>query len=154
MSDNSTEKQEEMSSSTQDRKLPDKKKKTKREKQITRKRVIMGALLLLIIVIAAAWFVRSRRAAAEAQTEISPSNLGTVMRGDIKDQLTASGSLEAGDTYTITSLVEGEIVEANFEEGDQVTEGQVLYRIEASDAQRQLQSAERDYEKTKSDYDR
>ena len=131
-----------------------KRKKSKREKQITRKRIIIALVIILIAAAAAAFIIRNKRQADLAESEVSPSNIGTVMRGDIQDELTASGSLEAGDTYTITSLVEGEVVEANFEEGDQVEKGQVLYRIEASDAERQLESAKRDYDNAKEDYDR
>ena len=129
-------------------------KKSKREKQITRKRIIIALVIILIAAAAAAFFIKNKRQAELAESEVSASNIGTVMRGDIQDELTASGSLEAGDTYTITSLVEGEVVEANFEEGDQVEKGQVLYRIEASDAERQLESAKRDYDNAKEDYDR
>ena len=131
-----------------------KRKKSKREKQITRKRIIIALVIILIAAAAAAFFIKNKRQAELAESEVSASNIGTVMRGDIQDELTASGSLEAGDTYTITSLVEGEVVEANFEEGDQVEKGQVLYRIEASDAERQLESAKRDYDNAKEDYDR
>ncbi|HIU87808.1 MAG TPA: HlyD family efflux transporter periplasmic adaptor subunit [Candidatus Avilachnospira avistercoris] len=134
--------------------LPKKQKKNKRQKQRFKKRIIIIALLLIAAIIGVRVFVSKKQAEEAAKAAVSPSNTGTVMRGSIQDELTSSGSLEAGDTYTITSLVEGEIIEADFEEGDQVTEGQVLYRIEASDAQRQLNTAERDYNITKENYDK
>ena len=81
-----------------------KRKKSKREKQITRKRIIIALVIILIAAAAATFIIRNKRQADLAESEVSPSNIGTVMRGDIQDELTASGSLEAGDTYTITSL--------------------------------------------------
>lgn len=39
---------------------------------------------------------------------------------------------QAKDTYSITSMVEGEVVAAAFEEGDQVQKDQVLYEIDSS----------------------
>lgn len=131
-----------------------KKKKNKREKQRFKKRIIIAAVLIIIAVIGVRVYMARKQAEEAAAAAVSTANIGTVMRGSIQDELTSSGSLEAGDTYTITSLVEGEIIEANFEEGDQVTEGQVLYRIEASDAQRQLNTAERDYNNTKESYEK
>lgn len=133
---------------------PPKKKKNRREKQRFKKRIVIIAVLLIAAIIGVRVFMVRREAAAEAAAEANKASTGFVMRGNIQDELTSSGSLEAGDTYTITSLVEGEIVEADFEEGDQVTEGQVLYRIEASDAERQLNTAERDYNITKDDYEK
>lgn len=131
-----------------------KKKKNKREKQRFKKRIIIAAVLIIIAVIGVRVYMARKQAEEAAAAAVSTANIGTVMRGSIQDELTSSGSLEAGDTYTITSLVEGEIIEADFEEGDQVTEGQVLYRIEASDAQRQLNTAERDYNNTKESYEK
>ena len=131
-----------------------KKKKNKREKQRFKKRIIIAAVLIIIAVIGARVYIAKKQAEEAAAAAVSTANIGTVMRGSIQDELTSSGSLEAGDTYTITSLVEGEIIEAHFEEGDEVTEGQVLYRIEASDAQRQLNTAERDYNNTKESYEK
>ena len=131
-----------------------KKKKNKREKQRFKKRIIIAAVLIIIAVIGARVYIAKKQAEEAAVAAVSTANIGTVMRGSIQDELTSSGSLEAGDTYTITSLVEGEIIEADFEEGDEVTEGQVLYRIEASDAQRQLNTAERDYNNTKESYEK
>ena len=131
-----------------------KKKKNKREKQRFKKRIIIAAVLIIIAVIVARVYIVKKQAEEAAAAAVSTANIGTVMRGSIQDELTSSGSLEAGDTYTITSLVEGEIIEADFEEGDEVTEGQVLYRIEASDAQRQLNTAERDYNNTKESYEK
>ncbi len=52
-----------------------------------------------------------------------------VTTGSIVSELSSSGVISPKNTYSITSLVEGEVITADFEEGDQVTEGQVLYQI-------------------------
>ena len=61
---------------------------------------------------------------------------------DITSELTASSSLSPKDTCEVTSLVEGEVLEALFEEGDVVEKDQVLYRIDASSMDSDLSSAE------------
>ena len=62
--------------------------------------------------------------------------------GTLTSELTSSGTISPKDTYTITSLVEGSVLTADFEEGDQVTEGQVLYQIDASSVESDLKSSE------------
>lgn len=73
----------------------------------------------------------------------------TVKRTDINSELTASSSLSPKDTYEVTSLVEGEVIEANFEEGDVVEKGQVLYRIDASSMDSDLSSAQTSLQRAK-----
>ena len=59
-------------------------------------------------------------------------------RRDITATITGSGSLEAANTYSVTSLVEGSILTAGFEEGDQVEEFDVeilrIYRCSGQDS--------------------
>ena len=65
-----------------------------------------------------------------------------VERRDITAQITGSGSLEAANSYSVTSLAEGSILTAGFEEGDQVEEGTVLYTIDTSDLSSSLEQAQ------------
>ena len=118
----------------------DKKTKRKNRRKRWRKRIIFLAVLL-IAAIAASIFLKGKE--KEPEAVVDAKNIGTVARGDVTSELTSSGSLEAKDTYTITSLVEGEIIEADFEEGDQVEKGQVLYRIDPSDMDREIETAQK-----------
>lgn len=118
----------------------DKKTKRKNRRKRWRKRIIFLAVLL-IAAIAAFIFLKGKE--KEPEAVVDAKNVGTVARGDVTSELTSSGSLEAKDTYTITSLVEGEIIEADFEEGDQVEKGQVLYRIDPSDMDREIETAQK-----------
>ena len=45
----------------------------------------------------------------------------TVERQTIQSSISSSGTLAALDTYTITSLVSGEVIRADFEKGDPVS---------------------------------
>lgn len=124
---------------------PQARKTDKKTKRKNRRKKWLGRIVLLLILLAAAaafFLYRGKKNAAAEQT-VDPKNVGTVMRGDITNELTSSGSLSAKDTYTITSLVEGEIIEADFEEGDQVEKGQVLYRIDPSDMDREIENAQK-----------
>ena len=65
-----------------------------------------------------------------------------VERMDVNSSITGSGTLEAADSYSVSTLVEGTILTAAFEEGDQVEEGTVLYTIDSSDAASSLEQAQ------------
>ena len=65
-----------------------------------------------------------------------------VTRRDVTAVITGSGTLEAADSYNVTTLLEDTILTANFEEGDQVEEGTVLYTLDASDADSSLEQSE------------
>ena len=65
-----------------------------------------------------------------------------VERRDITSEITGSGSLEAANSYSVTSLVDGTILADYFEEGDQVNEDTVLYDIDSSDMASSLEQSE------------
>lgn len=108
-------------------------------KRLPRRRVVIAALAC---VLAGALILRltggGQPAAAADRTYIT----ATVERRDITAQITGSGSLEAANSYSVTSLVEGSILTADFEEGDQVEAGRVLYTIDASDLSSTLEQAQ------------
>lgn len=59
----------------------------------------------------------------------------------IQNTVTGSSSVEANDSYDVSSMVTGEVLTDNFNEGDKVTKDQVLYTIQADDAQNSVESA-------------
>ncbi len=107
--------------------------------KVTRKKVILGVLILAAAAVAVSRFSGEDRKAAADMAQAQKT--AVAQKQDITSTLSASGSLEAKDSYNITSLVEGEVLTADFEEGDQVTEGQVLYQIDSSSMESQLSSA-------------
>ena len=72
--------------------------------------------------------------AQAAKTSDGGYTTAQVTRRDVTAVITGSGTLEAADSYNVTTLLEDTILTANFEEGDQVEEGTVLYTLDASDA--------------------
>lgn len=116
--------------------------KSTRKRRKKKGKTVLILLVLLLIAGAAGFFYwrRTKEAAASASVKAVQTSRAVTM--DISSELTASSSLSPKDTYEVTSLVEGEILEALFEEGDQVEKGQVLYRIDASSMDSDLSSAE------------
>ena len=121
-----------------------------------KKRWIKWIIIALIAVLAAALILRAclpqnqnRQAMSEAVYQYE-----TVSRRDITDELSYSGTLEPADSYNVTALVSGEILEAPFEEGDVLEEGAALYTIDTDNAQNSIDQAELSLEQAQMSYDR
>lgn len=61
---------------------------------------------------------------------------------DLEVIVSDSGTVEPADSYTITALVSGEVLTADFDEGDWVEEDDLLYTIDAGDLDIQIEQAE------------
>ena len=92
----------------------------------------------------------AKPAAASAQyVETRPE------KRNIVNSYSADGTITAADTYTVKPMVKGTVLTADFEVGDIVSKGDVLYTIDSSDASTNLekasialQQAQRSYDKT------
>lgn len=73
-------------------------------------------------------------------------------RRNIENTISSSATLEANDTYEITSLVTGEILTDTFNEGDIVNKDDVLYTIESTTAQNSVQTAKNSITKAQNSY--
>ena len=125
-----------------------------RIKKLLKKRPSKRQAVILLVAAAGAagfflWSGRAKQANADGKTV----NTAKVERRSISSELSASGSLSAKDSYNITSLVEGEVLSADFEEGDEVTKDQVLYVIDSSSMETQLKSATTSLENAQENYD-
>ena len=119
-----------------------------------RKKWVKPLVILLIIGAAAAAAMTFRGMKAKAATAQAQShNTASAERRDISSELSSSGTLKAKDTYSITSMVEGEVLSAGFEEGDQVEKDQVLYEIDKSGMESQLTSSVNSLSRSQSSYE-
>ncbi len=75
-----------------------------------------------------------------------------VGRGDVSVTISGSGTVEPNEQYNVIALVEGDVLEDTFKEGDTVTEGALLYRIDSSDMEKTLEKANISYEKSNMSY--
>ena len=123
------------------------------EKKRKKRKGKSGRIVIVLIVVLAAllggFFLYKKKTSSQKSQGDQSVSTATVKRTDISSELTASSSLSPKDTYEVTALVEGEIIEANFEEGDVVEKGQVLYRIDASSMDSDLSSAQTSLQRAK-----
>ena len=111
-------------------------------------------VLLVILIIAALGCagisILAGQKVSEANLEVRTS---TVERKTIQSSISSSGTLAAKDAYTITALVSGEVISADFEEGDQVEKGDVLYRIDTDNVDQKIESAETSLKRAQEKYE-
>lgn len=102
-----------------------------------RKKLISIIAVLLAVIIVVLLF----KGCGKKETK-SDINTDTVTKGDVTKIIEGSGTIEAIDQYEVTSVgIKGEIIQCNFEEGDEVKKDQVLYVIDSSDMQSSIDRA-------------
>ncbi len=103
------------------------------------RRLIAAVAVVAVLAGGGMYFLGGEQTAAALETSYTTAQ---VTRMDITSSITGSGTLEAANSYSVTTLVEGTILTDTFEEGDQVEEGTVLYTIDSSDSDASLEQAE------------
>ena len=107
------------------------------------KKIIIPSLIIVIavaILIIFKPFGKSQDAASEA-TKIS---IAVIKRGDLTITVNSTGVVEPILTVELKSKASGEIIELPIEEGDRVTKGQLIARLDATTARNDFDQAEAD----------
>ena len=113
-----------------------------------------GKWLLLALVLAAGiGFLALRHLGGQQAAAAVSYQEAAVEARVITRSLTASGTLEPADSYTVSTLVDGEILSDTFEEGDLVEKGQLLYTLDSSDASSALTQSRNSYTQAQNNYD-
>ena len=114
----------------------------------TRRRVLIAGALLVALAVGgvAAYFstdIRAKegRKAAKGPPAV-PVSVVRATQETVPVRLTAIGNVEAFLTVAIKARVDGQIVTVNFREGEAVTKGDVLFRIDPRPYQAALRQAE------------
>ncbi|MGI5979238.1 MAG: HlyD family efflux transporter periplasmic adaptor subunit [Oscillospiraceae bacterium] len=119
------------------------------KKRLSKKgKIILIVCIAVALLVCAKHFLSGRSVAAADVTYTA----AIAQKRDISVTLSGSGTLEAASSYNVTSLVSGEVKSANFEKGDTVKAGDVLYQIDSSDAQDSIKSAQINVEKAELSY--
>ncbi len=74
-------------------------------------------------------------------------NTAVVSKGEITVSVEGSGVIEPIEMYNIASLAAGDILQSDFEEGQQVKEGDLLYVIDTKDIENNIEKAKVSLEK-------
>ncbi len=126
--------------------------KKRRWKNLFRGKKRKWIALLLVAVIAVGAFAWRGMGTPQAEAAVAYQT-AAVERRDVTKTLSSSGTLEPADSYTVNTLVSGEILSDTFEKGDQVEEGQLLYTLDSSNAESSQTQASNSYTQAQSSYE-
>lgn len=120
------------------------------KKLFTKKRIIIMAA---IVVAVALFIVLGLKGCGKSEEEITEAQDMPVERRSITTTVEGSATLSAKDQYEITSIVTGDVISAPFEEGDIVEKDTLLYQIDSSDIEKDLESSRLSLERQQDSYD-
>lgn len=131
-------------------------KKNRRKKLI--KIIIILIIVAVVVIIGYQKFIAGKVRKSDSENTIQTAKVET---RDIQNVLTSSGTIQPLNTYDVKTLVEGEVISAEFEEGEEVKEGQVLYQITTDTLDKKIETArtsvtraEKNYDKAVDNYDK
>ena len=107
-----------------------------------KKRKWIKQVIILAVVVAFLVFLLSRCMGAGQQLLSSAYLPYTASVQDMTVSVSGTGTIEPIQSYKVTTLVSGEILEAPFEEGQTVHKGDVLFRIDARDVENNIAQLE------------
>ena len=108
------------------------------------------AVVCVAAVAAAVLLPKNSKKAVQASTQYVEAALE---RRDITNTFSGSGTISAANTYTVKSLVKGTVLTADFEVGDTIEKGTVLYTIDSSDVATSVEKAQLALEQAQRSYD-
>lgn len=120
----------------------------------TRKPLSKKQIIIISAAVAVAAAVAVFAAVKKSSKKKSDGETATarVTRGSISRVLEGSGTLEAIDQYEVSALVSGDVTADFFEEGDMVSKDQLLYKIDASSIEKNIDKAQNALSQSKMSY--
>ena len=110
-------------------------------------------LIVLLVIAALLFWVVVRPMLGGADAAAGQYQTVPAQRQDLTVSVSGSGAVAPIESYQVSALVTGEILDSPFEDGDRVEQGQLLYRIDPGSAQTSLQQAQLAVEQAQLNYD-
>ncbi len=132
---------------TQSTALQNLKKGGKKPAKGKKKRVVAAVLVVALLGGAAVYMLypKNEETAATYTEE-------TAAKQDIQNVLSATGTLEPLNSYDVTALVTGDVLQCTFDEGDVVEKGQLLYEIDSTDVEDSIEKSKLSLEQSQLSY--
>ncbi len=111
-------------------------------------------LIALVVIVAAVFFLLIRPMMGAGQQIVANLYLSSVAQmQDMTVTVDSTGTVTPIDSYTVSGMVTGDVLEAPFEEGDWVEKGDLLFRIDPGNAETSLQQAQLSVRQAQLSYD-
>lgn len=98
-------------------------------------------LIIALCVLAVGWFILRPMLFGGKEPQSKGYIDYAAERRDLVISVSDSGALQPADSYNIIGLVGGDVLSADFEEGDYVEKDTLLYQIDSSDAEKSIEQA-------------
>ncbi|MBS0319328.1 MAG: efflux RND transporter periplasmic adaptor subunit [Proteobacteria bacterium] len=108
---------------------------------LSRRLAVGAAAAFALVAVVVVLHHRAARAAPPAPTSAVPVTLGTVTRTSVPVRVTGTGTVQASQSVTVRTRVDGELQKVAFTEGDDVKRGQLLAQIDPRTFEATLASA-------------
>ena len=122
---------------------------------------ILGLTLAICALLAGCGSQQAKSAKASGPAPPVPVGVATVQQGDFNVYLTGLGSVQAFNTVSLKTRIDGQIMQVNFQEGQDVKTGELLilidprpYQVALQQAQANLQKDEAQLNNAKAQYER
>ena len=125
-------------------------KRQEQKKKSIIKRIIIIVLIIIVIIIIIRLILNVKKKNSEKAETMK--NVSSVRVMNITSEISGSGTLKPKDSYTITSLVEGNVTNVFFELGDKVIKDQLLITIDSQAAYRNIVNASTSIAQAKDNY--
>lgn len=106
------------------------------------KRKVLAAGLALVLAFTVAGCGKKQEEPAAAKVEATPVKVVKVVKGRVANAVTITGKVTAGLEVAVVPKVPGKVAEVLVDVGQRVKKGQVLVKLDSSDIQAQLKSAQ------------
>ncbi len=116
---------------------------------IKRHKKLFIFLLIVVILVVVVLNLVQRQKSSVSDDSYTTVTMETM---DLDVEITGSGVIEPQNQYAITSMVQGDIETASFEEGDVVQEGDLMYQFSTEDAQSNVTNAKLSLKQTQQSY--
>ena len=123
----------------------------KKKKQKIIRRIIIIVLIIVFAILLISIIINNNK--KKIQNEEAMKNVQEARVMNISSEISGSGTLKPKDSYTITSLVEGNVTNVLFQMGDKVVKDQLLITIDSSTAYRNIVNASSSVLQAKDNYD-
>lgn len=111
-------------------------------------------VIAVLLVLAALFFFVIRPMLGAGKELLAGAYLtSTAQIQEMTVSVSSTGTIQPIDSYNVSGMVTGEVLEAPFEVGDQVEKGDVLYRIDPGSAETALQQAQLSVQQAQLNYD-
>ncbi len=116
------------------------------------KKWLKRGIIAAVVLAGAGWFALkpSGNGGAGLMGQYAPD---AAQKRDLTVSVSGTGTVTPIDSYYLKPLVTGEVLEAPFEVGDRVEKGDVLYRLDAKDAEMSIAQAELSLRQAQKGYD-